>query len=168
MGYDCLLDFTAFSQLIRHASLSIRFLFVRLRFRYCFFSPTSHDVKLASRFGVRRQLRPLWTFTTDWRHARHTKKHTFFGYNQTLGPLTWAAVNPYFIQDCSHRTISNARNLRFHQPRSLWVKQNILLYLFNDLRKLYHTWLTLQSIYYHFSQNSLSACIAWFHTHCLT
>ena len=68
-----------------------------------------------------------------------TKKHTFFGYNHTLGPLTWATVNPYFIQDCSHRTISNARNLRFHQPRSLWVKQNILLYLFNDLRKLYHT-----------------------------
>ena len=24
--------------------------------------------------GVRRQLRPLWTFTTDWRHARHTTK----------------------------------------------------------------------------------------------
>jgi hypothetical protein len=27
-----------------------------------------------SRFGVRRQLRPLWTFATDWRHARHTSK----------------------------------------------------------------------------------------------
>jgi len=25
-------------------------------------------------FGVRRQLRPLWTFTTDWRHAHHTNK----------------------------------------------------------------------------------------------
>ena len=43
----------------------IRFLFVRLRFRYPFFSPTPHDVNLGSRFGVRRQLRPLWTFTTD-------------------------------------------------------------------------------------------------------
>src|SRR5699024_5461787 len=56
-----------------HCSLSayppctpcIRFLFVRLRFRYPFFSPTSRGVNLGSRFGVRRQLRPLWTFTTD-------------------------------------------------------------------------------------------------------
>ena len=43
----------------------IRFLFVRLRFRYPFFSPTPHDANLGSRYGVRRQLRPLWTFTTD-------------------------------------------------------------------------------------------------------
>ena len=43
----------------------IRFLFVRLQFRYPFFSPTPHDVNLGSRYGVRRQLRPLWTFTTD-------------------------------------------------------------------------------------------------------
>ena len=43
----------------------IRFLFVRLRFRYPFFSPTSHDVYLGSCYGVRRQLRPLRTFTTD-------------------------------------------------------------------------------------------------------
>ena len=54
----------------------IRFLFVRLRFRYPFFSPTPHDVNLGSRYGVRRQLRPLWTFTTDWQHARHTQKGT--------------------------------------------------------------------------------------------
>ncbi len=65
IGYGCLLDFTTFCQLIRYVGLTIRFLFVRLRFRYCFFSPTPHDVKLASRSGVRRQLRPLWTFTTD-------------------------------------------------------------------------------------------------------
>ena len=43
----------------------IRFLFVRLRFRYPFFSPIPHGINLGSRFGVRRQLRPLWTFTTD-------------------------------------------------------------------------------------------------------
>ena len=43
----------------------IRFLFVRLRFRYPFFSPAPHDANLGSRYGVRRQLRPLWTFTTD-------------------------------------------------------------------------------------------------------
>ena len=43
----------------------IRFLFVRLRFRYPFFSPTPHGVNLGSRYGVRRQLRPLWTYTTD-------------------------------------------------------------------------------------------------------
>ena len=36
-----------------------------LRFRYPFFSPTSHDVYLGSCYGVRRQLRPLRTFTTD-------------------------------------------------------------------------------------------------------
>ena len=73
-GYGCLLDFAAFSQLIRRKRLNIRFLFVRLRFRYPFFSPTPRDVNLGSRYGVRRQLRPLWTCTTDWRHARHTKK----------------------------------------------------------------------------------------------
>jgi len=65
MGYDCLLDFTAVCQLIRHVSLGIRFLCIGLRFRYCFLSPTPRDVKLASRYRVRRQLRPLWTLTTD-------------------------------------------------------------------------------------------------------
>ena len=30
-----------------------------------FFSPTPHDVNLGSRYGVRRQLPLLWTFTTD-------------------------------------------------------------------------------------------------------
>ena len=34
--------------------LSIKFLFVRLRFHYCFFTPTLHSVKLAFRFRVRR------------------------------------------------------------------------------------------------------------------
>ena len=43
----------------------IRFLSVRLRFRYPFFSPVPHNTNLGSRYGVRRQLRPLWTFTTD-------------------------------------------------------------------------------------------------------
>ena len=43
----------------------IRFLSVKLRFRYPFFSPIPHDINLGSRLGVRRQLRPLWTFTTD-------------------------------------------------------------------------------------------------------
>ena len=38
---------------------AIRFLFVRPRSRYCFLSPTPRDVKLASRYRVRRQLRPL-------------------------------------------------------------------------------------------------------------
>ena len=69
-----LLDFAAFSRFIPPISLGIRFLFVRLRFRYCFFSPLPHDMNLASCFRVRRKLRPLWTFTTDKRHARHTEK----------------------------------------------------------------------------------------------
>ena len=60
-----LLDFVTFGPLIRRMRLGIRFLFVRLRFRYCFFSSTPHDVNLASHYGVRRQLRPLRTFTTD-------------------------------------------------------------------------------------------------------
>ena len=72
-----LLDFNARGRLIRPMSLSIRFLFVRLRFRYCFFSPIPHDMNLASRFRVRRKLRPLWTFTTDERHARHTAKQLY-------------------------------------------------------------------------------------------
>ncbi len=63
-----------YGQLVRLLRLSIRFLFVRPRFRYCFFSPKRRRLKLASRFRVRRQLRPLWTFTTDVWHARHTTK----------------------------------------------------------------------------------------------
>ena len=65
-------NFTAFGQLVRLIRLGIRFLFVRPRFRYCFFSPKGHPLKLASRYGVRWQLRPVWTFTTDVWHARHT------------------------------------------------------------------------------------------------
>ena len=68
------LDFVTLGPLIRRIRLNIGFLFVRLRFCYPFLSPTPHDVNLGSRFGVRRQLRPLWTFTTDRRHARRTKK----------------------------------------------------------------------------------------------
>ncbi len=73
-GYGCLLDFVTFGPLIRRIRLCIGFLFVRLRFRYPFLSPTPHGVNLGSRSGVRRQLRPLWIFTTDRRHARRTKK----------------------------------------------------------------------------------------------
>jgi hypothetical protein len=65
VGYGCLLDFAAFGQLIRHMRLNIGFLFVRLRFRYLFLSPVPLDTNLESRFGVRRQLRPTWTCTTD-------------------------------------------------------------------------------------------------------
>lgn len=67
-------NFTVFCQLVRLIRLHIRFLFVRPRVRYCFFSPKRHHLKLASRYRVRRQLRPEWTFTTDVWHARHTKK----------------------------------------------------------------------------------------------
>ena len=52
-------DFDVYSHLIRLIRLTIRFLFVEPRFRYCFFSPTPHDVNLASRYRVRWQLRPL-------------------------------------------------------------------------------------------------------------
>ena len=52
-------DFDASSHLIRLIRLTIRFLSVEPRFRYCFFSPTPHDVNLASRYRVRWQLRPL-------------------------------------------------------------------------------------------------------------
>ena len=51
--------------LARRVRLHIQFLSVGPRFRYCFFSPAPHDANLASRYGVRRQLRPSWTFTTD-------------------------------------------------------------------------------------------------------
>jgi hypothetical protein len=52
-------DFVVYSQLIRLIRLTIRFLSVEPRFRYCFFSPAPHDANLASRYQVRRQLRPL-------------------------------------------------------------------------------------------------------------
>ena len=67
-------SFTVFGQLVRLMRLSTMFLFVRPRIRYCFFSPERHHSKLASRYGVRWQLRPAWTFTTDVWHARHTKR----------------------------------------------------------------------------------------------
>ena len=82
-------------------SLSIRFLFVRLRFRYCFFSPIPHDMNLASRFRVRRKLRPLWTFTTDERHARHTTKR--HGLPQTIPILSFSVYDA--TQDCLHNMI---------------------------------------------------------------
>ena len=52
------LDFVTFGPLILRMRLGIKFLFVRLRFRYSFFSPAPHDINLGSRFKVRRQLRP--------------------------------------------------------------------------------------------------------------
>ena len=52
------LDFVTLSPLILRIRLGIKFLFVRLRFRYPFFSPIPHDINLGSRFKVRRQLRP--------------------------------------------------------------------------------------------------------------
>ena len=52
------LDFVTLSPLILRIRLGIKFLFVRLRFRYPFFSPIPHDINLGSRFRVRRQLRP--------------------------------------------------------------------------------------------------------------
>ena len=58
-GYGCLWDFTASCQLIRLLRLNIGFLCVGPRFRYDFFSPVPHDTKLASRYRVRWQLRPL-------------------------------------------------------------------------------------------------------------
>ena len=60
------LDFVTLSRpLILRIHLGIKFLFVGLRFRYPFFSPAPRDTNLGSRFKVRRQLAPLWTFTTD-------------------------------------------------------------------------------------------------------
>ena len=52
------LDFVTLGPLILRIRLGIKFLFVRLRFRYPFFSPIPHDINLGSRFKVRRQLRP--------------------------------------------------------------------------------------------------------------
>ena len=67
-------NFTAFSQLVRLIRLGIGFLFVWSRVRYCSFSPKGRPSKLASRFGVRWQLRPEWTFTTDvWHTLLSTK-----------------------------------------------------------------------------------------------
>ena len=51
-------DFDANGHLIRLIRLTIRFLSVEPRFRYCFFSPAPRDANLANCFKVRRQLRP--------------------------------------------------------------------------------------------------------------
>ncbi|MCH5228139.1 MAG: hypothetical protein J1F16_10070 [Muribaculaceae bacterium] len=48
------------------------FLSVRPRVPYRFFSPKCRHLKLASRYGVQQQLRPLWTSTIDTEPARHT------------------------------------------------------------------------------------------------
>ena len=56
------LDFDAFSHLIRLIRLTIRFLSVEPRFRYCFFSPTPHDVNLGSRYGGSSATTPLVDF----------------------------------------------------------------------------------------------------------
>ena len=84
----------------------IRFLFVRLRFRYPFLSPTPRGVNLGSRFGVRRQLRPLWTFTTDRRHARRTEKS-----DRQDGSLIFVYTHFFSIRkkygDAGEFTISN-------------------------------------------------------------
>ena len=53
-GYGYLWDFVAFCQLIRLLRLHTEFLFVRLRFRYPFFSPMPRDINLGSRFRVGR------------------------------------------------------------------------------------------------------------------
>ena len=73
-GYGCLWELRCLRPACPPGTrLRIRFLFVEPRFRYCFLSPGSYP-RLANRYGVRRQLRPQWTFTTDVGHARHTEK----------------------------------------------------------------------------------------------
>jgi len=59
LGLHCLFGFHCFLPACPPYAPTIRFLSVGPRFRYCFFSPTPRDVKLASRYRVRRQLRPL-------------------------------------------------------------------------------------------------------------
>lgn len=63
-SYGCLLGFVAFSPLTRSESLDTAFLSVRLRLRYRFFyPPLAGKMGLASRYGVRWQLRPLGNLT---------------------------------------------------------------------------------------------------------
>ena len=90
-------NFTVFCQLVRLIRLLIRFLFVRPRVRYCFFSHKRHHLKLASRYRVRRQLRPEWTFTIDVWHARHTQKATQKTSVSHSGIITIWVVCPSFI-----------------------------------------------------------------------
>ncbi|MDR1259432.1 MAG: hypothetical protein LBK65_09185 [Tannerellaceae bacterium] len=47
-------SFVVSCQLVRFIRLSIGFLFVKPRFRYCFFSPKRHRSKLAGQYRVRR------------------------------------------------------------------------------------------------------------------
>ena len=74
VSYGCLLDFAVVSQLIRQRRLISGF----CSSGYDFAIPSSRLYLAIQALGVairvRWQLRPLWTFTTDWRHARHTNK----------------------------------------------------------------------------------------------
>ena len=68
-------------------------------------APAPHDASLASRYRLRWQLRPLWTFTTDERHARHThqtgnhKDCRFFRVLLAMQPTTPQAIltSIYFV-----------------------------------------------------------------------
>ena len=65
----------------------IRFLFVRLRFRYPFFSPIPHDTNLGSRSGVRRATTPLVDF--------HHRLAACPSYMRTESPYESFQPNPY-------------------------------------------------------------------------
>ena len=134
-GYGCLLDFAASCQLILRKRLNIRFLSVRLQFRYPFFSPTPHDANLGSRFGVRRQLRPTWTFTTDWRHARHTRKPPAF-IRQVVVILEKIIFPSYTIHN-PHVLIRTPKVIQFfilHQNWILfWIILNCILITFDSI-----------------------------------
>ena len=64
--------------LFAHSSAVCAFISSFCSSGYDFAIPSSRlcltATNLGSRYGVARQLAPLWTFTTDWRHARHTQK----------------------------------------------------------------------------------------------
>ena len=123
------------SPLIRYASLGIRFLSVRLRFRYPFFSPAPHDTNLGSRYRVRWQLRPLWTLTTDERHARHTKKTvavkwSLFYANWYQPPWTDPKICPHSRTlrkfGKSHISPHGQTPLKFGKPHESLVTQKLL------------------------------------------
>ena len=121
------LDFVTLGPLILRIRLGIKFLFVRLRFRYPFFSPAPRDTNLGSRFRVRRQLRPgglspqtdgMPVILRNVRRRAHIKRNRVCPLTHTA-PLSIAC--PYSYYRFLHAAPSRRKriNILRHPPSRL-------------------------------------------------
>ncbi len=72
-------------------------------------------VYLRSRYGVRQQLRPFWTFTTEHGHARHTNRNRepiktpYQNYTQISIYLVPSGTKLVQIQNIGTKNVTQAR-----------------------------------------------------------